>query len=139
VKKGVFDFNGPEWKPVSENAKDLIRKMLTKPDKRLKAGDVLKHPWMTEVLKEDDKNKLELNFGALKNFRNSEKLKKAALTFIASQLSENEISGLAKLFEKLDKDGNGVLTFEEIKAGLSGLSEKSAKEVQAVLASIDTD
>jgi len=41
VKKGVFDFNGPEWKTVSESAKDLIRKMLTKPDKRLKAGEVL--------------------------------------------------------------------------------------------------
>jgi len=138
VKKGVFDFNGPEWKTVSENAKDLIKKMLTKPDKRLKAGEVLKHPFMTEVAKDSDKG-LELNFTTLKNFRNSEKLKKAALTFIASQLSENEISGLAKLFEKLDKDGNGTLTFDEIKAGLGTLPEKSAKEVQAVLASIDTD
>jgi len=65
-----------------------------------------------------------LNFATLKNFRNSEKLKKASLTFIASQLSEHEISGLAKLFEKLDKDGNGTLTFEEIKAGLGQLPEK---------------
>jgi len=31
------------------------------------------------------------------------------------------------------------LTFEEIKGGLSGLNEKTAKEVQTVLDSIDTD
>ena len=60
---------------------------------------------------------LLLNFGSLKNFRNSEKLKKAALTLIASQLSESEIMELAKLFEKLDKNGDGVLSFEEIKEG----------------------
>jgi len=41
VKKGAFDFNGPEWKTVSDNAKDLIKKMLCKPDKRLKAGEIL--------------------------------------------------------------------------------------------------
>jgi len=82
---------------------------------------------------------LPLNFGSLKSFRNSEKLKKAALTYIASQMSEIEISGLSKLFEALDKNGDGVLTFEEIKGGLSGLNEKTAKEVQTVLDSIDTD
>lgn len=36
----------PEFKGVSEGAKDLITKLLVKPDKRLKACDVLKHPWM---------------------------------------------------------------------------------------------
>jgi len=138
VKKGVYDFNGPEWKNVSENAKDLIRHLLVKPEKRYKAGEILQHPWMLE--KDEGASKpLPLNFGSLKSFRNSEKLKKAALTYIASQMSEIEISGLSKLFEALDKNGDGVLTFEEIKGGLSGLNEKTAKEVQTVLDSIDTD
>jgi calcium-dependent protein kinase len=39
------------------------------------------------------------------------------LTFIASQLSEQEISELGKLFKQLDKNGDGVLTIEEIKQG----------------------
>jgi len=107
VKKGVYDFNGPEWKNVSENAKDLIRHLLVKPEKRYKAGEILQHPWMLE--KDEGASKpLPLNFGSLKSFRNSEKLKKAALTYIASQMSEIEISGLSKLFEALDKNGDGV-------------------------------
>ena len=94
----------------------MINKLITKPEKRLKAGAILAHPWMIEKQATEEKPLL-LNFGSLKNFRNSEKLKKAALTFIASQLSESEIMELAKLFERLDKNGDGVLTFDEIKAG----------------------
>jgi len=74
-----------------------------------------------------NKNKtLPLNFSSLKNFTQHNKLKKVALTFIASQLSESEISDLGKLFKQLDKNGDGVLTIEEIKEGLSGISDKSA-------------
>jgi calcium-dependent protein kinase len=46
VKKGAFTFNIPEFKGVSDGAKDLITKMLTKPDKRLKANEILQHPWI---------------------------------------------------------------------------------------------
>jgi len=56
--------------------------MLCKPDKRLKAGEILQHAWMTEKL--ENIKGTELNFTTLKSFRNSEKLKKASLTFIAS-------------------------------------------------------
>jgi len=130
---------GPEWKDVSESAKDLIKKMLCKPDKRLKADAVLRHPWMTAKIEKKDEKPLKLNYQMLRHFRNSEKLKKVALTFIASQMSESEIGGLASIFHKLDKNGDGVLTFEEMQAGLSEMSDKAAKEIKAVIDSIDTD
>jgi len=72
---------------------------------------------------------LSLNYDNLKNFRNVAKLKKAALTYIASQLSEKEISHISKLFLQLDKNGDGVLTFEEVKEGLKELPPESAKEI----------
>lgn len=90
--------------------------MLVKPSMRLTANQALNHPWMKE-----DKNllssNLKLNWNALKNFNNYDKLKKVALTYIASQLSENEITELGKLFKKIDKNGDGVLTIDEMKAG----------------------
>jgi len=41
VKKGDFDFDGEEWDEVSEDAKDLIRKLVCKPERRLTAGEAL--------------------------------------------------------------------------------------------------
>lgn len=90
--------------------------MLSPVDKRLKAGEVLEHPWFKEHLKGDEQP-LPVNFGQLKNFRNSEKLKRAALTFIATQCSDSEIGELGKVFQSLDSNGDGVLTIEELKQG----------------------
>lgn len=91
--------------------------MVVKPSQRLTASQVLNHPWMKE-----DKNlfnsSLKMNWNSLKSFNNYDKLKKVALTYIASQLSENEITELGKLFKKIDKNGDGVLTIDEMKAGM---------------------
>lgn len=48
VKKGEFNFDIPEFKKVTESVKDLIRKMITKPEKRIKPPEILAHPWMKE-------------------------------------------------------------------------------------------
>lgn len=116
VKKGVFSFDIPEFKGVTDSVKDLIRKMICKPSARLTAQQTLEHPWMKADL---EKMTLNLNFGNLKNFQNYNKLKKATLTYIASQCSENEIKELGFLFKGIDKNGDGVLTVEEIKNGLN--------------------
>ena len=48
VKKGTFDFPEEEWDVITEEGKDLIKKMLTyDPKKRLSANQVLSHPWFT--------------------------------------------------------------------------------------------
>jgi len=53
----------------------------------------------------------------MKNFTHHQKLKKVALTFIASQLSESEIIELGSLFKSLDKNNDGTLSIDEIKKG----------------------
>ena len=57
--------------------------MIAPPDKRWKPSDILNHIWMKDDLKGKGKS-LPLNFNALKNFTQHHKLKKVALTFIAS-------------------------------------------------------
>ena len=45
--RGQYTMNGPQWSDVSEEAKDLVRRMLVvDPSKRITAGDILKHPWL---------------------------------------------------------------------------------------------
>lgn len=74
VRKGIFTFAIPEFKGVSDQAKDLIAKMLIKPERRLKARDILNHPWM--VQNQAPGTFLSVNYQSLKGFTGFNKLKK---------------------------------------------------------------
>lgn len=137
VRKGVFTFDIPEFQGVSDLSKDLIKKMLTKPAQRINSQQVLEHKWMKADLK--NAPNLKLNINSLKSFQNHEKLKKVALTYIASQMSEQEITELGNLFKSLDKNGDGVLTIDEITSGVNDMKDKTGKELQVLMNAIDTD
>lgn len=48
IKKGTYTFPAPYWTDISDEAKDLVSKLLTvDPMKRAKAIDVKSHPWIT--------------------------------------------------------------------------------------------
>lgn len=70
VQKGVFDFDGEEWDNVSSDAKDLIKKLITKPERRLTANEALQHRWIRNLTskKSDDKLLKKLNIGNMKKF-----------------------------------------------------------------------
>ena len=70
VQKGQFDFDGEEWESVSSDAKDLIKKLITKPEKRLTANEALQHRWIKNLTskKNDDKLLKKLDIGRMKKF-----------------------------------------------------------------------
>lgn len=41
VQVGKFDFDGEEWDEVSKDAKDLIKHLICKPEKRFSASEAL--------------------------------------------------------------------------------------------------
>ncbi len=48
--KGQYSLEGKEWEGVSEDAKDLVRKMLTvDPERRITVAACLRHPWILSV------------------------------------------------------------------------------------------
>jgi hypothetical protein len=47
---------------------------------------------------------------------------------IADSLSEEEISGLKTMFQAIDSDNSGAITFEELKIGLKKLGSNLAEE-----------
>jgi calcium-dependent protein kinase len=73
---------------------------------------------------------------AFKKFNN---IKKAALTYIATRLKDEEIKNLKEIFNTLDKDNNGSLTLEEVKAGVEELKGGKEIDFEEVFKSIDTD
>ena len=138
VKKGAFDFAGPEWKHVSESAKDLIKKTLVKADVRLSSEQVLDHPWVKDASKAA-KTPLNLSFDKLKTYVSQNKFKQAALQYIAGQMSDKEIASLSEIFNRLDTNGDGEVSFEEFKNGLQSLSTKAAGEVNDIFNKLDAD
>jgi calcium-dependent protein kinase len=70
--KGKFTLDEPEWDEVSEEAKDLVRKLLTfDHEKRTPASEALKHPWFKKYATEEkvDKALASKALSNLKNFR----------------------------------------------------------------------
>ncbi|CAG8459775.1 11407_t:CDS:2 [Diversispora eburnea] len=50
ILKGVYHFDEDYWSDISDEAKDLINKMLEyNPDKRITAHDALQHPWFKSI------------------------------------------------------------------------------------------
>ena len=62
IRSGDFNYDKRTWKVISEEAKDLINKLLeVKPRKRYKASDALNHPWFSESNIKNKAKKLDVS------------------------------------------------------------------------------
>nr|CAD7569710.1 unnamed protein product [Timema californicum] len=63
IVHGLYSFNKKPWTKVSDDAKNLIQKMMTlDPEKRLSINEVLNHQWLKDKdLKKEVKNLLKKN------------------------------------------------------------------------------
>ncbi|KAH9489677.1 Calcium/calmodulin-dependent protein kinase type IV [Bulinus truncatus] len=74
ILKGEYKFESPWWDDVSNNAKDLVRKLLVvDPAKRITASAALKHVWVTGMA--NRKTHMENTVDKIKEFNARRKLK----------------------------------------------------------------
>jgi len=84
VMKGEYHYQHDSFKNVSEEAKDLISKLLLKdPVKRLSAEDAYNHPWIQKSEVDTQIVGAEV-IDNMNVFVNSMKLKKTTLTYLAT-------------------------------------------------------
>ncbi|CAJ1393836.1 unnamed protein product [Effrenium voratum] len=140
VRRGHFTFPAEDWSQVSDDAKQLIRKLLAmKPQDRFTAEQALSHIWIKEKAPRSSKEPLNTtSVSNLKNFRATNRFKKMALQVIATQLSEDKIETLRKQFIALDENGDGRLSIKEISDGLKATGMKDA-DLKQILAGVDFD
>jgi calcium-dependent protein kinase len=140
ISKKKYSFPESQWKNISKEAIDLISHMICDPDKRYSAQQVLEHPWIVKKAPNAKANLTDLNVQTLKKYRGEHKLKKAVLTFIASRLNDEEVKNLNGIFENLDENKDGTLTFNEVKKGIEKLGKNElGVDVEEIFKSIDTD
>ena len=138
IQAKKFSFPSPQWDKISSDVKDLIKHMLCDPKERFTAAQVLNHTWVKNLAPNAEEILLNLNTEGLKRYKNTNKLQKAVLTFIASRLRDDEIKVLRDIFSALDMNQDGTLTVDEIKSGVAQLKDVKIN-VDDIFASVDTD
>lgn len=78
IVKGDYQFHPDYWSAVSNEAKDLIRGLLTlNPSKRLTVQQALQHPWVKAADEELLVHRLDGNLAELRKYQATRKFKAA--------------------------------------------------------------
>uniref|UniRef100_A0A7S0XN50 Calmodulin n=1 Tax=Erythrolobus madagascarensis TaxID=708628 RepID=A0A7S0XN50_9RHOD len=141
ARSGKISMSKEPWPRVSEEAKDLVRKMLTvNVQKRPDAETLLKHPWIAEDGVAKDTNLGDVVFSGLKHYSDMNRLKKRALQLMASSLQEEDVRHLKKLFNEIDADGSGSVTLNELSVAMKQAGTPvSEEELLKLVQSYDVD
>ena len=125
--------NGDDWKAISFEASDLVKKMLNKnADQRVSAEECLQHPWFTS-LKTDFKNNQAEILGKIESFITENKLKQSILALISVQFDLfDQKQRLFNIFYDIDENNNGTMEVDEFLTMIES-SEGKIDEEQAVL------
>jgi calcium-dependent protein kinase len=132
VRTARFDFPSPDWDGISDSAKDFICSLLRRdPSKRLTAAQALLHPWILTMAAPQCLGSLEAvprrrqssiavasRSLAFIKYRDMQKLKKAALAYLASNATNDDITLLKDVFSEIDVGNVGTITLQQLDEGL---------------------
>ncbi|PKA49496.1 CDPK-related protein kinase [Apostasia shenzhenica] len=139
VLKADPSFSEPPWPSLSPEAKDFVKRLLSKdPRRRMTAAQALGHPWLRSF----NSVKVPLDiliFRLMKAYTCSSSLRKAALRALSKSLTMDEIFYLKRQFILLEPNKNGYITLENIKMAFLKHATDAMKEprVQDIIASLN--
>eukprot|EP00339_Tiarina_fusa_P000908 CAMPEP_0116998546 /NCGR_PEP_ID=MMETSP0472-20121206/1577_1 /TAXON_ID=693140 ORGANISM="Tiarina fusus, Strain LIS" /NCGR_SAMPLE_ID=MMETSP0472 /ASSEMBLY_ACC=CAM_ASM_000603 /LENGTH=556 /DNA_ID=CAMNT_0004697725 /DNA_START=11 /DNA_END=1681 /DNA_ORIENTATION=+ len=143
IMRVEYNFDKDYWDPVSDEAKDMIDKLLVlDPKKRMNAAEALQHKWLSKEFKLTDRMAAQetktLVEDSLLAYKETSQLKKIALNVIAHKSSAEDILDLRKLFDQYDEGNDGTISFDEFRKALEA-SNYPEKEVKEIFKSIDVN
>jgi len=141
VKAGNINTEDKTWRPVSQEAKSLVRHLLTKDARaRPQAVQALQHTWLAEEPNMGQRSSLCVNkVKSLKAFGQMNSLKKAAADVLVTQLPESEIKEMRSLFMEMDTNKDGTVSLSELKKGMEKSGVKLPKNLQQLMVECDLD
>lgn len=110
IKRRPLTF--PRGVKLSDKAKDLLTKMLTKNmSVRPTIAELLEHPWIEDA---DDRQIESHVIENLEAFHENTKFRQAIGKMMAAQMAPHHRETLESLFKRFDKNGNGMLSPQDI-------------------------
>ena len=116
IMEGKVTFPKEEWKNISDNAKDLIKKMLCPENQRISAKEIMNHKWFRTKLRKKFEKKITFDFDKLDTYKNFNVFKKLILMFLASRLKSEETGSFGEIFRKINECKTGMIDFEDFKS-----------------------
>ncbi|BBN70532.1 calcium-dependent protein kinase 19, partial [Prunus dulcis] len=134
IIRSVIDFKRDPWPRVSDNAKDLVKKMLDPdPKRRLTAQEVLDHPWIQNA----KKAQMSTGCESKQCFHNEQAEEKSPW---AEHLSVEEVAGIKEAFQMMDTGNKGKVTIEELRSGVQQLGQQIPDpDLQILMEAADVD
>jgi calcium-dependent protein kinase len=149
VAIGKYDLESPPFNKLSRNSIDLIKKLLTiDPNRRITAEEALNHPWFKEFKSQEmynricDRDTIKNLIENLKQYRRTSILQETALAYLVHHFPQiKDVVNSCKLFNQIDKSGDGKITKEELYKGLSERykSDTLEKDVEEIYQNLDMD
>ncbi|KFK31209.1 hypothetical protein AALP_AA6G082200 [Arabis alpina] len=141
IVRGNIDFTRDPWPKVSNEAKELVKDMLdANPYSRLTVQEVLEHPWIQNAERAPNVNLGDNVRTKIQQFLLMNRFKKKVLGIVADHLPNEEIAAIVQMFQTMDTDKNGHLTFEELRDGLKKIGQVVPEgDVKMLMDAADTD
>ena len=153
IKTGTYDLKKYPWGVISDEAKDLVKGLLqVDTKKRLTAKEALEHKWfkiektksniLVYNVKHRQLNKLIDN---LMKYRSDNILRCAVIALLVhNSIQLNQAHDAVKLFNQIDKNGDGKISKDELFNGLQPYKKEISddelrKQVDIIFNNIDSD
>ena len=146
---GEYDLKSPPFDKLSKNALDLIRKLLTMDvNKRISAEQALNHPWFKDNKSQELYNRINNNHTMknlienMKSYKRTSVIQETALAYLVHHFPQiKDVVNSCKLFNQMDKSGDGKITKAELLKGLSERykSKTLEKDVDEIYKNLDMD
>lgn len=125
VANGQYSLEGQLFQKCSQEAKDLLSKLLEKDaEKRYSASQALEHPWFKTGSKKGGERTIGSYTSVMNNltkFQKQNKFKREAMGIMVSQLKEEDLKKLKDAFQFFDKTGAGEITVAQLNQVMSEL------------------
>jgi calcium-dependent protein kinase len=125
IKLGDFEMKDPVWSKISNEAKDLIKKLLEHcPKKRLSAQSALQHKWFKKFkirakLVDIDLEHLRRCIDNIKKYKPAHKLQQLAIAYLVHNIPQMEgVRKGNKIFNLLNEKSDCRLTRDEVNTSL---------------------